>query len=196
MIIWQRYQQKARDRAQEVVLSVCVWDGDERILLTAAGMLPSQRITKAYFDEVWEEEFQSGHPVFCWIYRVSRNWKCVTDLIPGMRAHVVGLRRTGALETQERSTQYHKKMFQELFCLAAAELAHALDEPLDRLGVLYERVVATGTVKRGPQRFLSTASPQPNTARGSVVDAESLDSQSIGRGQVCFSLTISIGAAH
>ena len=98
MILWQHYIYRTRQKACEVTLAICVWDPDERLMMNAAGTIPSVRITRAYFDDVWEEEFQPGHPVFCWMFRVSRNWKSCVDLIPGMRSHIMHLKQAGVVE--------------------------------------------------------------------------------------------------
>lgn len=184
MVVWQRYIYQSRRKAQEVTLSVCVWDQDERLMLDAGGMVPSSRITKAYFDDVWEEEFQPGHPVFCWMYRVSRNWKSSTDLIPRMRAHITNLKLAGALEAENRSAQTHTTIFREQFCVAAADLALRLDQPLEDIGILYDRVIATGTTRQGLTHILAPLSP--GSPRGSLRDVESIMSRPSGRGQTLY----------
>jgi hypothetical protein len=42
----------------------------------------------------------------------------------------------------------YAQIFKELFCIAAQDLALSLQEPLDKLGVLYDEIISTGTVKR------------------------------------------------
>ena len=91
-----------------------------------------------------------------------------------MRAHLRGVPQDDdAYRTSTRaSTQYdvldetvdYSIIFRELFCLAAAELAEQLNEPIEKLGVLYDRIVKTGTVSKSEpkerMKVLSSASYQ------------------------------------
>jgi len=107
------------------------------------------------FDDIFSIE----HPVFCWIYRASRYWQSVADLIPSMRTHI----RTGSFTKYNRSnstamarespdgTGDYSQVFKELFCVAAQDLASMIQEPLEKLGVLYDEIINTGTVKKNAQ---------------------------------------------
>ena len=45
-------------------------------------------------------------------------------------------------------TEDYSQVFKELFCVAAQELASMIQEPLEKLGVLYDEIISTGTVKK------------------------------------------------
>ena len=93
--------------------------------------------------------------MFQWIFRVSRHWGGVVDLIPSMREH---LHSTGYLQTTSPITvadsrssfsseddSTYSATFRELFCVTAYDIAKTLDTGLQNLGNLYEEVVTTGT---------------------------------------------------
>lgn len=75
-------------------------------------------------------------------------------------------------------------VFKELFCVAAQELAEEIHQPLDKMGVLYEDVVATGT--HGTISYgKTTLFHRKPTA--SVLDLENADLPYVfGRGQFVF----------
>ena len=116
--------------------------------------MPCQTITQQFHQRTFDEEFNTAHPVFQWIFRVSRNWTGVADLIPSMREH---LKSTGYLQTATQGGNSRESMnsdddlsysatFRELFCVTAHEIAKTLDMSLQHLGCLYEDVLTTGTV--------------------------------------------------
>ncbi|KAL1655313.1 hypothetical protein SLS61_002200 [Didymella pomorum] len=101
------------------------------------------------------DEFNTRHPVFQWIFRVSHHWGGVADLIPSMREH---LHSTGYLQSTSPSTaadsrssfsseddSTYSATFRELFCVTAYDIAKTLDTSLQNLGTLYEEVATTGT---------------------------------------------------
>lgn len=73
--------------------------------------------------------------------------------------------------------------FKELFCVAASELAEAIQEPLEHSGVLFESIMYTGTVDRARKKQRNTKA----LTNDSLSNAEhgQLHS-SYGRGQVLF----------
>jgi hypothetical protein len=95
--------------------------------------------------------------VFQWLFRVSRNWTGVVDLIPSMREH---LQTTGYIQstnspyyTSDDSASVdgdndssYSATFRELFCVTAQEIASSLDTSLQNLGTLFEDVLPTGTL--------------------------------------------------
>jgi starvation-inducible outer membrane lipoprotein len=107
--------------------------------------------------QTFDEEFNTAHPVFQWIFRVSRNWIGISDLIPSMREH---LQSTGYLQApthgsnsrdvsdggDDDDNSSYSATFRELFCITAHEIAKTLDTSLPNLGCLYEDVLTTGTV--------------------------------------------------
>ncbi|KAF2740678.1 hypothetical protein EJ04DRAFT_162380 [Polyplosphaeria fusca] len=153
----QRYTRKLKDRAQQVVLAVATFDSEGRILVTQGGLMPCQTITKQFHQRIFDEDFNNSHSVFQWIFRVSRNWGGIIELIPSMRDH---LQTRGYLQTftpavggstsrtsfgTEDETSY-SATFRELFCVTAYDIARSLNIRLQDLGVLYEDVLPMGTL--------------------------------------------------
>ena len=95
-----------------------------------------------------------GHPVFCWIYRASRCWYGVSDLLPGMRSHLRNVKsckgsryrhRTGSMDD---STGDYSALFKKLYCVAAKDLADIVQLPLEDIGVLDGTIMNTGTLSK------------------------------------------------
>ncbi|KAF1928782.1 uncharacterized protein M421DRAFT_62624 [Didymella exigua CBS 183.55] len=151
----QRHRRLLKDRAQQVVLACATFDESGKLLVSQGGLLPCQTITRQFHQRTFADEFNTAHPVFQWIFRVSRHWGGVSDLIPSMREH---LHNTGYLQTTSPSTapdsrssfssegdSTYSATFRELFCVTAYDIAKTLDTGLQNLGNLYEEVVTTGT---------------------------------------------------
>ena len=88
---------------------------------------------------------------------MTHNWSGVVDLIPVMRQH---LHMTGSIKEyrpgssisrsssgDDEGDEEYSVIFRELFCVAAAELANQLDEPLETLGTLHDGIMQTGKTK-------------------------------------------------
>ncbi|KAF2872540.1 hypothetical protein BDV95DRAFT_606142 [Massariosphaeria phaeospora] len=150
----QRHRRQLRDRAQQVVLAVATFDKEGRLLVDQGGLLPCQTITTRFHQRTFDEEFNTSHSVFQWLFRVSRHWSGIVDLIPSMRDH---LQATGYLQSQSASANESRAsfgsednsgysvIFRELFCVTALDLARSLHTRLQDLGYLYEEVLTTGT---------------------------------------------------
>ncbi|GAB7364874.1 hypothetical protein MBLNU230_g5665t1 [Neophaeotheca triangularis] len=149
-----------RQRSQKIMLACAMFDPDGRVMVTTEGVLPSRQITDKYNHRSFAEDFDTAHPVFHWVYRVSRNWAGVSDLLPKMKSHLYA--RQGEDMTESRptssasSTMYEAEtysdysvIFRESFCTAASSLASVMHVPIDKLGILYDRIVETGTI--GPE---------------------------------------------
>ncbi|KAH6639482.1 hypothetical protein C7974DRAFT_132435 [Boeremia exigua] len=151
----QRHRRLLKDRAQQVVLACATFDENGKLLVSQGGLLPCQTITRQFHQRTFDDEFNNAHPVFQWIFRVSRHWGGIADLVPSMREH---LHSTGYLQTTSPSTAAESRSsfsseddstysatFRELFCVTAYEIAKTLDTSLQNLGCLYGEVVTTGT---------------------------------------------------
>ncbi|KAF3007833.1 hypothetical protein E8E13_010682 [Curvularia kusanoi] len=151
----QRHRRLLKDRAQQVVLACATFDESGKLLVSQGGLLPCQTITRQFHQRTFDDEFNNAHPVFQWIFRVSRHWGGIVDLIPTMREH---LHSTGYLQSTTPSTvaesrssfsseedSTYSATFRELFCVTAYDIAKTLDTGLQNLGSLYEEVVTTGT---------------------------------------------------
>ena len=187
---WQRARRKSATRAQQVVVAAAVWDPEGRLLLNAGGRLPCRKVTNTYIQRSFKDEFTVSHPVYSWIYRVSTNWRCVADLIPSMRGNLdtgtivqVG-RSAGDREDSVEITEDYACLFKQLFCVAAQDLAVSMQEDLENVSVLYDRIINTGTVAPRLQALI----PNTPSSRSTRHDLESGESQmsTLGRGQLLF----------
>lgn len=152
--------------------------------------------------------FSVEHPVFCWVFRASNCWQDVAELIPGIRAHLRATSIINASPSEKKSkisetkslvtgdcTDEYSSLFKALFCVAAQDLANLMQQPLEKIGVLFEGVMDTGTVYR-PHRhirkylFCNTVTAQTHL-QGNVeghLEAGRMEDTSIvfGRGQLLF----------
>ncbi|CAO2658621.1 Nn.00g063440.m01.CDS01 [Neocucurbitaria sp. VM-36] len=154
----QREQKMLKDRAQQVVLAVAIFDTEGRLLVSQSGLMPCQTITQQFHQRTFDDEFNTSHPVFQWLFRVSKNWGGISDLIPSMREHLemIGfLQASSATQGGVSRTSFgshdntsYSSTFRELFCVTAHEIAKNLDTSLNNLGCLYEEVLTTGTLAR------------------------------------------------
>ena len=166
-LIAQRRRAASANRTRQVVLACATFDHDGRLMVTPEGLLPSQKITNSYIERSFEDVFSIAHPVFLWVFRTSRNWSGIRDLLPGMRAHLDATAQAkrhqpnlgattpgyGTSDGVDASEDYGI-VFRELFCVAASALAEKVGEPLDGLGVLYDDIMSTGTTSLSGKRRL------------------------------------------
>ena len=134
-----------------------------------------------------------NHPVFCWIYRASRCWYGVLDLIPGMRSHLrhakpfknSRYRHRHRAESLDDSTGDYSTLFKKLFCVAAKDLADIIQLPLEDLGVLDGTIMNTGTLSKSARLKLLQGLP---TRHNELDNAEKGRRKSMifGRGQLLF----------
>ncbi|EMR10146.1 hypothetical protein PNEG_01421 [Pneumocystis murina B123] len=133
---------KARkDRAQKVVLTRAIFDSEGKLLVTIDGMLISHEITDTYHKRSLNDEFDVDHHVFYWIYKVSRAWKSVINLVPIMKDHV---KLSDPSDNQQID---YSLIFKERFIVTATRLAELLHEPLHQVGILYDGIMKTGQKK-------------------------------------------------
>ncbi|KAH7094571.1 hypothetical protein FB567DRAFT_585938 [Paraphoma chrysanthemicola] len=179
----QRQQRMLKDRAQQVVLAVATFDVDGRLLVSQGGLMPCQTITRQFHQRTFDDDFNTSHPVFQWLFRVSRNWTGIAELIPTMRDH---LQNTGYIQTTSSPTNAmdsrasfnedddcsYSATFRELFCVTAQEIARSLDTALQNLGCLYEDVLTTGTLLN---RIIYYTGPNNKTILAADVAATSKD---------------------
>ncbi|KAH8730220.1 hypothetical protein GQ44DRAFT_645379 [Phaeosphaeriaceae sp. PMI808] len=153
----QREARLLKDRAQQVVLAVATFDSEGRLLVSQSGLMPCQTITRQFHQRTFDDDFNTSHPVFQWLFRVSRNWAGIVEIVPSMREH---LQITGYIQSTSSPTHAmdsrtsmaseddssYSATFRELFCITAQEIARSLDTSLQNLGCLYEDVLTTGTL--------------------------------------------------
>ena len=144
--------------SQKVMLACAMFDPDGRILVTTEGVLPSREITDKYNHHTFNEEFDTAHPVFQWIFRVSRNWAGVVDLIPKMKHHIGAYRANSEEDSRPTSSASsahydpdtyndYSIVFRERFCTAAASLASSMNIDVRAIGVLFDQIIETGTLE-------------------------------------------------
>ena len=158
--------------------------------------MPSEKITKQYDQRTFNDEFNIAHPVFQWLYRVTFNWTAVSDLVPAMREHLrsVGLFKgptrpitsasSGDGWDQDEASEDYSVLFREHFCVAASELAEDLKVPLSEMGILFNRIMMTGSLAAD---FQSRRKTFQNT-KDTETDVESgiIKPPIFGRGQLLF----------
>ncbi|KAI9831437.1 MAG: hypothetical protein M1819_005036 [Sarea resinae] len=189
----QRRRTKSAHRAQQMVLACATFDPEGRLMVTPEGLLPSHKITNTFLERSLDDVFSVAHPVFLWIFRVTRNWSGVAELIPGMRAH---LQASSALKSSRPGTSDHSPdaeamegiedysiIIRELFCVAASELAETIKEPLENIGVLYDEIMVTGTTTHG--RYINKGRLRSGSSTPSL-DLERGPPILFGRGQLLF----------
>ena len=95
--------------------------------------------------------FDVGHPVFCWIFKASRCWQYITELLPVIRTHI---NNNGLCPSDSGGTsnavqdEDYTRTFKELFCVAASDIANLLQVALGDLGLLHGGIVCTGTLRK------------------------------------------------
>lgn len=182
-----------KKRAQKVVLACATFDPEGKILVNTDGTLPAREITDKYNSTGFADDFNTAHSVLHWIFRVSYNWAGVSDLVPKMRSHLTAQRdnygddsrptSAGSSAVYDPSTYSdYSVIFRERFCVAAQNLAASMHLPLEKVGVLYDRVIETGTLRDG--------SPSNRHSRPGERGAHDIEMGArrmiIGKGQVLF----------
>lgn len=120
---------------------------------------------------------------------MTRNWSSVSGLLPSMRKH---LYQTSTLRPESnsevnlnsddgKSVEDYSIIFRELFCIAAADLAEHLDEPLENMGILSDEIFNTGqTAASKSEARQGLTKSSTDLERDDIVTATS------GRGQLLF----------
>ena len=186
-ILWRHVSSLSAKKARQISLALAYWDHEHRIMLNPSGLLPSTKITRSYVQHSFKNQFDIDHPIFSWLFRVSRNWSCVRDNIANMRQHIRSENpsaRSYSLDGVSGDKDTETSLtFKQLFCVAAHDLACSLDVPLTEIGVLFDKVLDTGSVtlrhKAWSHRAATITSHDTN-------DTSSIRSHAmtLGRGQV------------
>jgi hypothetical protein len=153
------YRKKiSRSHAKQLVLAVAYYDEHGRIMVTPEGSLPCEKITDHYIEKTFgEDELNRTHQSFVWVFKASRNWIALKNLIPGMKESIESDPVSKAYNstqaepsdsTSTASSEDFSGMFKKLFCVAALGLANNLHEPIETLGPLFEEPLETGTLNR------------------------------------------------
>ncbi|OAL28595.1 hypothetical protein AYO22_02789 [Fonsecaea multimorphosa] len=152
-----RNKRTARIKAQRLVLACAYFDDEGKVMVTQEGTLPSEKITNHYIEKTFgEDELSRSHPTYLWIFQASHNWITLRDHLPSMREHI----ENDPIARKYRPSNTSKKLpddalagsfnfapiFKQLFCVTAQQLANLIHQPLERLGVLFEEPLDTGTI--------------------------------------------------
>ncbi|KAH6986951.1 putative MHYT domain signaling protein [Ilyonectria destructans] len=143
-------------KAQQIVLAAAAFDKRGRILVSQEGLLPSEVVTDTFLQKSNNDVFGTTHPLFHWMFRASRNWSSITNIIDRMTNHIGYLshgrrnNRTGIKLMGEDGLpiEEYDVIFRELFCLAAVALASKLRENLLGAGILWDEIFATGSTSK------------------------------------------------
>lgn len=183
-----------RKRASKVVLTCAVIDSEGKFLVNTDGTLPAREITDRYNSTGFTDEFNTSHPAMHWIFRVTYNWAGVSDLVPKMKSHLIAQRENNDFgsrpDSPASSTVYHPStyndysvLFRERFCVAAAYLASSLHTPLEKLGVLYDRIIETATL---PDTQPTLRPARSSSKQEDIEMGTDLRKLVFGKGQILF----------
>ncbi|KAH8661023.1 hypothetical protein BGZ61DRAFT_564452 [Ilyonectria robusta] len=149
-------------KAQQIVLAAAVFDKRGRILVSQEGLLPSEGVTDTFLQKSNNDVFGTAHPLFHWMFRASRNWSSLTNIIDRMADHI------GYLSHARRNNRTGIKLMGE----DAVALASKMKENLLGAGILWDEVFATGSTSkpvRRPQMELNdTGNPDPSLQNTNV----------------------------
>ncbi|KAI1055830.1 hypothetical protein LB506_009434 [Fusarium annulatum] len=181
-ILRARNMRRSALRAQQITLAAAVFDKGGRILVDPDGYIPSTVVTDSFLEKNAKEGFNTGHPLFHWMYQASRNWNMIRSLVGGMRQHLSQLPHSRTHKDGRRGIQLvsehgetidsYDMIFRELFCLAAAALADRLREDLASIGVLWDQILPTGANGRRPRPQLRKQSNAGAGLEGSEAKEE------------------------
>ncbi|CAF3514522.1 unnamed protein product [Fusarium graminearum] len=173
-------------RAQQITLAAAIFDKSGRILVDPDGYIPNTVVTDSFLEKDAKEGFNTGHPLFHWMYQASRNWNMIWSLIGGMRQHLSELPHSRTRKDGRRGIQLvsdhgetidsYDMIFRELFCLAAAALADRFREDLTSIGVLWDQILPTGANGRRPQ---PQPQPQPQQRKQSIAGGSGLEGSDV-----------------
>ncbi|KAF2160406.1 hypothetical protein M409DRAFT_70548 [Zasmidium cellare ATCC 36951] len=186
-----------KNRSQQITVACAIFDPAGRVLVTTEGVLPSRKITHKYNHRTFDDEFDDSHPVFQWVFRVTHNWQGVGDLIPKMKSHLSAHKGTSMIMVDSRpsssqsSAMYDEEtysnyaiLFEERFCTAAASMASTMNWPIEKLGVLYDRIVETGVLSKDDKA--SKRNTLTDHRYSAATDNEASKTSLFGKGQVMF----------
>ncbi|KAK2796359.1 hypothetical protein FQN51_009449 [Onygenales sp. PD_10] len=181
-------RKRSAHRVRQLVLACAYFDPSGRVMVSTEGELPTKKITDHYIERTFaDDEFSKTHPAFIWAFRASRDWAALEKLIPGMKSHLESdtstkryLPGNGAPLDQGAELEVDFEfIFKELFCIAAQELADQLHQPLEKMGVLYEDIIATGTQSSSSFKRVKGHGQDPENATFSQI---------FGKGQFVFAV--------
>lgn len=192
-VITNRRHRQSAHRVRQLVLACAYFDPSGRLMVAPGGFLPTRKITNQYIERTFaDDEFSRTHPAFIWALRASHNWPSLRKLIPGMRHHLVSDEVTKQYFPGTNSNSHRASgaapdldfefIFKELFSVAAHELANQVHQPVEKIGVLYDDVVITGT------QTAKSLAEKARIAHGAEGDPENMVPHIFGKGQFLFTV--------
>ncbi|KAL8397552.1 hypothetical protein RB594_004311 [Gaeumannomyces avenae] len=139
--------------ARKVQLAAAMFDRQGRVMVSPDGFLPCEKITDSFVEMSPQDAFGTAHPLFHWMFRVSRNWSCVNPLLEDMSSHLAKL-SGGSKRGLRLSSNRHEPIenydttVRQLFCTAAGTLAASLKLNLEQVGILWDDVLVTGGLEQ------------------------------------------------
>ena len=88
----------------------------------------------------------------------------------------------GRKDSNDGIAEDYSQTFKELFCVAAQDLANSIQEPLEKLGVLYDEIMSTGTVKKSTKAQAVIKANSNNDLERAILPRSTI----FGRGQLLF----------
>ncbi|TVY50020.1 Signaling protein [Lachnellula occidentalis] len=114
----------AARKAQQVVLAAAIFNKERRLLVSPEGNLPTRKITNAYLERASPMLQHVVHFANSSTVSKRRFWRLASKF---------------SLDLQDKL-----QLGWELFCVAAADLAADLKQPVQSLGMLYDEIVVSG----------------------------------------------------
>ncbi|EEQ28529.1 hypothetical protein McanCB56680_006570 [Microsporum canis] len=182
-IIAGRQRKRLAKRVQQLSLACAFFDASGNVMVAPDGSIPTYKITNHYVERSFaDDEFNRVHPAFLWAFRASRNWPHLKQFIQGMNYYIKSDEfmkqycpgATTTPDTGDNNINF-ELIFKQLFCIAAQGLSEELRLPLEKLGVLYDDVMLTGT-KTSKSRKPHHSDPEATCAPSTIV----------GKGQCIF----------
>ena len=97
------------------------------------------------------------------------------------------------MDDQGTVIENYPLVFRELFCLTAADLAKELNQPIDRIGVLYDEIIQTGQEPKQSKRTAKKSMAVTlSSSKADDLEREGANGPSMGQGQLLF-LISSVG---
>ena len=155
-----------RKKARNIVIASAAFDKTGKLLVKNDGTLPMQVIQTdadlqvsahmchdsadaALTRQRVLSELDPREPTFQWLYQLSFNWPIVTPFVSRVLIAVAARQRGKSMEPQpDRSMPrqaWESLMFRSRFVEASVLLAQQLDLSVESLGVMFDRVLTTGT---------------------------------------------------
>ncbi|UNI22216.1 hypothetical protein JDV02_008125 [Purpureocillium takamizusanense] len=173
-------------KSQQVVLAAAIFDSKGRIMVNQEGFLPTEVVTDTLVPKSNDDIFSTGHPLFHWMFRASRNWNTIAAVVAKMADHIGRLSPDGNMAGRAGVRlvgddglliENYDIILRELFCLAATALASRTRETLTNVGVLWDEIFTTGDS--------STLGSRPMTAQG-VGSSQAVDQTSQAKDKSIF----------